>query len=178
MPLRAQQEDVGVGAARHRDALAAKILDLMDGRILEGDERGPFRLRVDVDGLDRHAVRLAEERGGAGRGAEIDAVAVQEFERLVAAETQHPFDLGAVLRELLLHPAFVAEYETHRAVIGPVDAQRRNLVGGTGGREPGSGRRNEGQRDDKGARKQKPHDPISSTRPNPARGQKRSPPQL
>jgi hypothetical protein len=39
---RAHQEDVRIGAARHRDALALEVGDLGDLGILAGDQRGPF----------------------------------------------------------------------------------------------------------------------------------------
>jgi hypothetical protein len=40
---RTHQENVRVGAAHHRHALAAQVLHLVDRTVARGDQRGPFR---------------------------------------------------------------------------------------------------------------------------------------
>ncbi len=127
---RAHQEDVRIGAAGDGDALALEVLDLLDRRVLAGDERGPFRLRIDIDRLDRIAVDLADQRRCAGRRAEVDRAGVEELQRLVGAERLHPADADAVLGELLFEQAFLLEHHRHRVVGRPVDVDGRGLVGG------------------------------------------------
>ena len=46
---RADQEDVRIGAAGDRDALAFQVGDGLDRAFRLGDQGGPFRLRIDVD---------------------------------------------------------------------------------------------------------------------------------
>ena len=118
----AHQEDVRIGAAGDRDALALEVLDLGDAGILAGDQRRPFGARIDVDRLDRVAVDLADQGRGAGRGAEIERAGIEEFERLVGAEGLDPAHRDAVLRERLLEDALVLEDEADRVVGGVVDA--------------------------------------------------------
>jgi hypothetical protein len=119
---RAHQEDVRVGAARNRDALALEVLDLGDRAVLAGDERGPLGARVDVDGLDGVAVDPADERRRAGSRAEVDGAGVEELERLVGAERLDPAHADAVLRKLLLEEALVLQEKPDGIVGGVVDA--------------------------------------------------------
>ena len=74
-----------IGAARHRDALALEVGDGLDRAVPHGDQRRPFGARIDVDRLDRIAVDLADQRGGAGGRAEIERAGVEELQRLVGA---------------------------------------------------------------------------------------------
>jgi hypothetical protein len=119
---------VRVGATGDGDALALQILDLRDGRVLAGDERGPFRPRIDVDRLDRIAVDLGDERSRASARAKIDRAGVEELERLVGAERLHPADADAVLGEFFLEEAFVLQQHRHRIVGRPVDIDGLGLV--------------------------------------------------
>ena len=127
---RAHQEDVRIGAARHRDALALEVLDLGDRGVLARHQRGPFRARIDVDRLDRIAVDLGDQRRRARGRAEIDRAGVEEFQRLVGAERLHPADRDAVLGEFLLEQALLLEHHRDRIVGRPVDADFLRLVGG------------------------------------------------
>ena len=69
---RADEKDVRIGAARHRDALAFQVLDLRDQGVLAGDERGPLRAREHIDRLDRIAVDLGDQRRRTRGRAEVD----------------------------------------------------------------------------------------------------------
>ena len=129
----AHEEDVRIGAAGHGDALALQVLDLGDAGVLAGHERRPFGAGIDVDRLDRVAVDLADQGGGAGGGAEIDRARIEEFERLVGAERLYPADLDAVLFELLLQEALVLQDEADRVVGGVIDADFLHLRRGGGG---------------------------------------------
>ena len=126
------QEDVRIGAAGDCDPLALELRDRRDRGVLAGDERRPLGPRIDVDRLDRIAVDLAHEGGGAGGRAEIDRVGAEEFQRLVRAERLHPADLDAVLGEFLLEQALILEHHRDRVVGRPVDADFARLVGGVG----------------------------------------------
>src|SRR5581483_8506771 len=64
---RLKEEEVRVGALLRRDLLALEVADVLRGRILRDDERGPLGLLVDVDRLDGVPVRAGEERRGACR---------------------------------------------------------------------------------------------------------------
>ena len=129
---RTHEEDVRVGAARHRDALALEVGDGLDRAVALGHQRRPFGARIDVDRLDRVAVDLADQRGGAGRRSEIERTRVEEFERLVGAGRQHPADGDAILLELLLEQALVLQHEADGIVGRPVDANFLHLRLGAG----------------------------------------------
>ena len=129
---RTHQEDVRIGAARHRDALALEILDLVDRRILARYQSCPFRTRIDVDRFDRIAVDLAEESGGARRRAEIDRTGIQEFQRLVGAERLYPAHADAVFGEFLFQKRLLLKHHGDRIIGRPVDADFRRLIGGAG----------------------------------------------
>ena len=126
---RAHQEDVRIGAAGHRDALALEVGDGGDLGILGRDQRGPFRARIDIDRLDRIAVDLGDQRRGARGRAEIDRAGVEEFERLVGAGRLHPDDGDAVLGEFLFQQALLLEDHRHRIVGRPVDMDFLQRVG-------------------------------------------------
>ena len=83
-------EDVRIGAAHHRDLLALEVLDLGDLAVLGGDQRGPFRPRIDVDRLDRIAVDLGDQRRGARGRAEVDRAGVEELQRIAGRDGLHP----------------------------------------------------------------------------------------
>ena len=82
---RAQQEYVGICPARHGHFLSLEIFDFRDGRVFANDQSGPLGTGVDIDSLDRITVGLSDEGRGPGRGPEVDALAVQQFQRFVAA---------------------------------------------------------------------------------------------
>ena len=126
----AQQEDVGVGTSRDRHGLAAQIGDALDLAVRPDDQRGPFGLRVGVDRLDRQAGGPTDDRGTAGRGAEIEGAAAQELQRLVGTKREHPADLGTVFGEFLLQPTLVLQQDGDGIVVGPVDADPRGRIGG------------------------------------------------
>ena len=63
---RTHQENVRIGTARHRDALALEVGDSSDPGVLGGDQRGPFGARIDINRLDRVAVDLGNQRRGTG----------------------------------------------------------------------------------------------------------------
>ena len=130
---RAHQEDVRIGAARHRDALALEVGDARDLGILAGHQRGPFGARIDIDRLDRIAVDLGDQRRGARARAEIDRAGVEEFQRLVGARRLHPDDADAVLGEFLFQQSLLLEDHRHRIVGRPVDTDFLERVGGEGG---------------------------------------------
>jgi hypothetical protein len=90
-----EEENVGVGPQGGGDPLAFEVGDLRDRRPLEGDERGPFGLAVEVNPVDRIPVGAGDERRGARGRPEVHRVAVEEFERPVGALAQEPFDLDA-----------------------------------------------------------------------------------
>src|SRR5262249_45415404 len=127
---RAHREDVRISAAHHRDFLALKVRNLVDGARLGGDERRPFRPRIDVDRLDRIAVDSRDEGGGAGGRTEIDRSGVEELQRVARAVGLHPNHLDAVLGEFLLEEAFVLEQHRHRVVGRPIDVDFLGIVGG------------------------------------------------
>ena len=129
---RAHQEDVRIGAARHRDALALEVGDACDLGILGRDQRGPFGPRIDIDRLDRVAVDLGDQRRRARGRAEIDRAGVEEFQRLVGAGRLHPDDADAVLGEFLFQQALLLEDHRDRIVGRPVDADFLERVGGEG----------------------------------------------
>ena len=108
--------------------LRSSILAIV--RVLAGDQRGPFRPRIDVDRLDRIAVDLGDQRRRARGRAEVDRAGVEEFQRLVGAERLHPADADAVLGEFLLQQALFLEHHRDRIVGRPVDADFLGLVGG------------------------------------------------
>src|SRR3546814_18173549 len=72
---RAQQEDVRVGAAGDRDALALKVADRPDGAVSAGNEGGPLRLGLAIDRIDRHAAGTAAQGHAAGAPATADRTA-------------------------------------------------------------------------------------------------------
>ena len=138
---RAHQEDVRIGAARHRDALALEIGDRCDLGILARHQRGPFGPRIDIDRLDRVAVDLGDQRRRARGRAEIDRAGVEEFERLVGAGRLHPDDADAVLGEFLFQKPLLLEDHRHRIVGRPVDANFLECIGREGrARQPCRGR--------------------------------------
>src|SRR5262249_38229983 len=68
----AHQEDMRVGAAGYRYALALEVGDRRDRAVLAGHQRGPFGAGIDVDRLDRIAIDPADKRGRTGSRAEIE----------------------------------------------------------------------------------------------------------
>ena len=162
---RAHQKDVRVGAACHRDALALEIGDLGDRRILARHKRRPLGAGIDVDRLDRVAVDLADEGGGAGRRAQVDRAGAEKFERLVGAERLHPHDGYAILAELLLQELFLLQHHRHRIIGRPVDADLLRLVGGA---EPRA--RQQGERERAGEKRtarKSGHDDLHAFEPRP-----------
>ena len=129
---RAHQEDVRIGAARHRDALALEIGDGGDLGILAGHQRGPFGARIDIDRLDRVAVDPGDQCRRARGRSEIDRAGVEELERLVGAGRLHPDHADAVLGEFLLQQSLLLEDHRHRVVGRPVDPDLLGRVGGKG----------------------------------------------
>src|SRR5690606_15668915 len=93
-----------------------------DARILAGHQRGPLRLGIDVDRLDRQAAGLPNHRRCTGSRTEIYGPAAQELERLVRAVGENPPDLNPFLGKLLLQPTLVFEQDADRIVVGPVNA--------------------------------------------------------
>ena len=106
---RAHQEDVRIGSAGHRDALALEVEDRGDPGILARHQRGPFGPRIDIDRLDRVAVDPGDQRGRACGRSEIDRAGVEEFERLVGTGRLHPDDADAVFGEFLLQQSLLLE---------------------------------------------------------------------
>src|SRR3546814_10443700 len=92
---RAQQEDVRVGAAGDRDALAHKVGDRLDVAVRAGNEGGPLRLGIDIDRLDRQPAGTADQGGAAGRRAEVDRTGAQELER---RSEEHTSELQSLMR--------------------------------------------------------------------------------
>ena len=127
---RAHQEDVRIGAARHRDALAFQIGDGCDPGILGRDQRGPFRTRINVDRLDRIAVDPGDQRRRARGRAEIDRAGIEELERLVGTGRLHPDDADAVLGEFLFQESVLLQDHRHRIVGRPVDVNFLQRIGG------------------------------------------------
>src|SRR3546814_20977289 len=74
-----------VRATGDRHPLTGKIVDRIDAGVRPRDERGPFRLRIDVDGPDRIAVGAAQQRCDARRRTEVDGDGVQKLQGLVAS---------------------------------------------------------------------------------------------
>jgi hypothetical protein len=72
-----------IGAARDGDALTFQIGDSADRATLRGDERRPFRPRVDVDGPDRIAADAGQQRGRTRGRAKIDAAGIQDSSALL-----------------------------------------------------------------------------------------------
>jgi len=66
------------------------------------------------------------------RASSAAAPAVEEFQRLVGAERQHPADLDAVGGQRFLQPALVLQHQADRIVIGIVEPEFVDLVGGKG----------------------------------------------
>src|SRR6202034_2075438 len=97
---RAQQEYVGICSACHRHFLSLEIFDFRDGRVFTNDQSGPFGTRVNIDSLDRIAVGFSDESRGPSRGPKVDALAVQKFQRFVAAETLCPLNRDAITGQI------------------------------------------------------------------------------
>ena len=127
---RAHQEDVRIGAAGHRDALALEVGDRCDLGILGRHQRGPFGTRIDIDRLDRVAVDLGDQRRRARGRAEIDRAGIEEFERLVGTGRLHPDDADAVLGEFLFQQSLLLEDHRDRIIGRPVDMDFLERVGG------------------------------------------------
>ena len=144
---RADQEDVRIGAAGDRDALALEIGDRRDLGVLARHQRGPFGARIDIDRLDRVAVDLRHQRRRACGRAEIDRAGVEEFQRLVGPGRLHPDDIDAVLGEFLFQEPLLLEHHRHRIVGRPVDANFLQCIRRQGrARQPCRGRDQQNQR--------------------------------
>ncbi len=118
---RAHEEDVRIGAARHRDALALQIGHRLD-RVGLGDKRRPFRPGIDADALHRIAIDAGDERSRTGGRAEIQRAGIEKFQRLVGAQRLDPADGDAILLELLLDQAAILDEQADRIVGRVVDA--------------------------------------------------------
>jgi hypothetical protein len=94
-----------------------------------GQQRRPFGLRIDIDGLYGVAVDAREQCRRAGRGAEIDALAVQILDRLVGSLRQHPAHLDAVFGEAFLKPPFFLQHQADGVIVSVVDPHLFKLVG-------------------------------------------------
>ena len=125
---RAQQEDAGIGPRRGGDPLPLQVGQAGDPRVGPDHQRGPFRRRRQGDHLNRCPVRAAEQGGGSGRLPELDPVAAQELERLVASLAQHPVQRHAGA-DGLLEERFLPQHEAEGIVVRVGQAQG---VDGTG----------------------------------------------
>jgi len=149
---------VRIGAAHHGDFLALEIRNLGDGAVLGGDQRRPFRPRIDIDRLDRIAVDPGDEGGGAGGRPEIDRSGIEELQRVGRAVGLHPHDLDAVLGEFLLQDALVLEQHGDRVVGRPIDIDFLGVV--SGGKWRGGKKRERQRRGEQGAAGKFGHDDL------------------
>ncbi len=120
---RLEQEEVRVGADGHGDVLALEVFDVVDVRSSRHREGGPVRLAVDVDRLDRRAVRAREQRRRAGRRTDVDRTREQGFVRLVRAGRLRPGDRDFAVGGLF-EPALVLDDQAERVVGREVDVER------------------------------------------------------
>src|SRR2546430_845011 len=120
--LRAQQEDVRVGALGGGDLLAPEVGDRRDRRVLAHHQGGPLRPGIDVDAGERHLVCPGEQGGRAGGGGEVAGACGDVLHRLVGPGAEQPGDPDAVLLELVLQPTLLLEHQADRVVRGIVDA--------------------------------------------------------
>ncbi len=143
----AQGEQERVGAFGGGDLLAFEVGNGLDRRILAHRQGSPFRAAGDVHGLDRAAIGAAQHRCKAGRGGEVDAAAVEVFQRAIAALAEHPVDLGA--GQGFFQPAEMAQDQAGGRVVGVVQANlgRGGCLGhaGEAGKQHGGGQQRCGQ---------------------------------
>src|SRR5580698_2048972 len=116
-----QEKYVWVGSASDRDLFASQILDLLDRTVFSNHQSRPLWTGVNVDSFDRVAIRLSDQSCGSGGRAEIDALAVEQFQCFIAPETLGPLNRNPIAREILLEKTLVLQNQAHRVVIGIVE---------------------------------------------------------
>ena len=104
---RAQQKDVRIGSAGYGYCLSFEIFHFRNRGIF-AHQRRPLRTGINADGLDGIAVGLSNERGRTRSRPEIDALAVQQLQRFIAAQTLRLLHGDSVGGEILLQKFLIA----------------------------------------------------------------------
>src|ERR1700678_1628070 len=123
----AQEEYMGVGAARHRHFLSLEVFDFRDRRVLANHQSGPLGAGVDIDSFNRIAVGFSDESRSPSGRPKVDTLAVQQFQRFVATQALGPLDRNPITGEILLQKLLIFQHQAYRVVIGIVELNGRRL---------------------------------------------------
>jgi hypothetical protein len=120
---RAEEEEKRIRSPGGGDPLALEVGQALGLGVLGHHQRRPFRLRVDVDDLERNSVGAGEQRGGSSGGGQVGAPAGEELVGLVAALAEEPGDPRSVRGQRLLEPAELLQHQAAGVVGGVVEPE-------------------------------------------------------